>query len=136
MRATGGLMGVMKVTPCGCDQNFRGVAAPGCQKPLLPSSGGKIDLNTLKQQSTDGGKRAGALMAAQGSRKQPITPSFSFSPGGNPGGWFRLPKHPPGPKKQQTNTHTTINYLRETRGSSRRTVRAVTIEKSNKIDYK
>ena len=136
MRATGGLMGVMNVTPCGCDRNFRGVAAPGCQKPLLPSSGGKIDLNTLKQQSTDGGKRAGALMAAQGSSKQPITPSFSFSPGGNPGGWFRLPKHPPGPKKQQTNTHTTINYLRETHGSSRRTVRAVTIEKSNKIEYK
>ena len=136
VRAAGGLMGVMKVTPCGCDRNFRGVAAPGCQKPLLPSSGGKIDLNTLKQQSTDGGKRAGAHMAAQGSRKQPITPSFSFLPGGDPGGCFRLPKHPPGSKKQETNTHTTINYLRETRGSSRTTVRGIKIEKSNKIDYK
>ena len=85
-------------------------------------------LNRLKQQSTDGIKRAGALRAPQGSRKQPITPSFSFLPGGDPGGCFRLPKHPPGSKKQQTNTHTTINYLRETLERSRRTVRGVTIE--------
>ena len=136
MRAAGGLLGVMEVTPCGCDLNFRGVASPGCKKLPPPPLLVKKDLKTLKQQSTDREIRAGALMAAQGSRKQPISPSFSFSPGGNPGGWFRPPKHPPGPKKQQTNTHTTINYLRETHGSSRRTVRAVTIEKSNKIDYK
>ena len=136
MRATGGLLGVMKVTPCDCGPNFRRVAAPGCQKPPPPSPGEKIDLTTLKQQSTDGLKRAGALRASQGSIKQPITPSFSFLPGGDPGGCFRLPKHPLGSKKQQTSIHTTINYLRETRGSSRRTVRGVTIEKSNKIDHK
>ena len=41
VRATGGLLGVMKVTPCGCDQNFRGVAAPGCKKAPLPSPGEK-----------------------------------------------------------------------------------------------
>ena len=127
MGAAGSLLGVMAVTPFGCDRNFRGVAAPGCNLLPLPSPG-KKDLNTLKQQSTNGIKRVGALRAAQGSRKQPITPSFSFSPGGDPGGCFRLPKHPPGSKKQQTNTHTTIKYLRETPGSSRRTVRGVTIE--------
>lgn len=88
VRATGGLLGVMKVTPCDCGPNFCGVAATGCQKPPPPSPGEKIDLTTLKQQSTDGLKRAGALRASQGSIKQPITPSFSFSPGGDPGGVF------------------------------------------------
>ena len=41
VRAPGGLLGVMEVTPCGCDPNFRGVAAPGCKKAPLPSPGEK-----------------------------------------------------------------------------------------------
>ena len=98
VRATGGLMGVMKVTPCDCDRNFRGVAAPGCKKLPPPPLLVKKDLKTLKQQSTDRGKRAGALGAAQGSRKQSITPSFSLSPVGDQGGVLDCQNTPRGPK--------------------------------------
>ena len=98
VRAAGGLLGVMEVTPCGCDPNFRGVASPGCKKLPPPPLLVKKDLKTLKQQSTDGGKRAGALGAAQGSRKQSITPSFSLSPVCDQGGVLDCQNTPRGPK--------------------------------------
>jgi len=44
--AAEGLLGVMEVTPFGCDRNFRGVAAPGCNLLPLPSPGKKRPKHT------------------------------------------------------------------------------------------
>ena len=65
----------------------------------------------------------------------PLHPHFDFGGAVAPGG-LRPPHRSSEFKKHERNTQTTINYLRETRGRSRRTVRGVTIEKCDKIDYK
>ena len=63
----------------------------------------------------------------------PLHPPFDFGGAAAPGG-LRPPHRSLEWKKQERNTQTTINYLRETCGSSRRTVRGVTIEESDKIE--
>ena len=98
VRATGGLMGVMKVTPCGCDQNFRGVAAPGCQKLLLPSSGEKIDLNTLKLT----GENARELSwLHRGQENNPLAPPFHFRQAATRVGGLDCRSTPRGPKNSK-----------------------------------
>jgi len=53
VRASGGLPGVMEVTPCGCDPNFCAVAALGCQKLPPPFSWVKRDKkNSSNNQQT------------------------------------------------------------------------------------
>ena len=86
---------------------WRRRAAIYCHSPL-PA---KKDLKTLKQQLTDGGKRVGALGAAQGSRKTIHYPPFSFSPGGDQGG-SETAETTPGVQKT-TDKHSHNNQLLE-----------------------